>query len=230
MAYIIYLDGVALPIAPSKIQTKIKNQNKTINLINDGEVNILKDAGLTEFSFDVTIPHVRYPFAVYPNGFKPASFFLDKFEKLKVNKKPFQFICSRTSPSGQLLFDTNIKVGLEDYQITEDVKEGQDLEVTVNLKQYKEFGTKLVNITTQRETKPTATVKPSRPAETAPALKIYTVKAGDSLWAIAQKYMGNGSRYPDLYNANKTTIDNRNKGTGNPKYTIYPGQVFTIPS
>lgn len=42
MAYSFYLDGVLLPIAPSKLQTKIKNQNKTINLINDGEVTRLE--------------------------------------------------------------------------------------------------------------------------------------------------------------------------------------------
>ena len=48
--YHIYLDDVLLPIAPSKIETKIKNQNKTVNLINEGEVNILKTAGLTEIS------------------------------------------------------------------------------------------------------------------------------------------------------------------------------------
>ena len=51
MAYEVYLGKVLCPIAPSKIQTKIKNQNKTMNLINDGEVSILKAAGLTEISF-----------------------------------------------------------------------------------------------------------------------------------------------------------------------------------
>ena len=222
MAYIIYMDGVALPIAPSKMQMKIKNQNKTINLINDGEVNILKDAGLTEISFDVTIPHVKYPFAVYSSGFKPASFFLSKLEKLKTSKKPFQFICSRTSPSGNLLFDTNIKVSLEDYKISEDAKEGQDLEVTISLKQYKEYGTKLVNISVKQAAKPTATVQPSRPAETAPALKTYTVKSGDTLWNIAKKYLGNGSRYTEIYNLNKSKIKNPN--------LIYTGQVLTLPS
>lgn len=222
MAYIIFLDGVTLPIAPSKVEMKIKNQNKTINLINDGEVNILKDAGLTEISFSITIPHVQYPFAVYSSGFKPASFFLNKFEKLKTSKKPFQFICSRTAPSGQLLFDTNIKVSLEDYRITEDAKEGQDLEITITLKQYKEYGTKLVSITVKQSTTPKATVQPSRPAETAPTLKTYTVKSGDCLWNIAKKYLGNGSRYTEIYNLNKNKIKNPN--------LIYVGQVLTLPS
>lgn len=66
MAYTVYLDDMALPVTPSKIQTKIKNQNKTVTLINEGEVNILKDAGLTDVSFSMMVPHVRYPFATYP--------------------------------------------------------------------------------------------------------------------------------------------------------------------
>lgn len=57
----------------------------------------------------------------------------------------------------------------------------------------------------------------------------YTVKAGDSLWAIAEKLMGSGSRYGEIYQANKTTIDSRNKNTGS-KYQIYPGQQLMIPS
>ena len=42
MAYTFYLDGVQLPVTPSKLETKIKNNNKTINLINEGDVNVLK--------------------------------------------------------------------------------------------------------------------------------------------------------------------------------------------
>jgi len=225
MAYIMYLDGVALPITPSKLEMKIKNQNKTINLINDGEVNMLKDAGLTEIVLEAVIPHVRYPFAIYSSGFRDASFFLGKFEKLKTSKKPFQFICSRTSPSRKLLFDTNIKVSLEDYKIEEDASEGQDLTVTIALKQYKDYGTKLVNVKIQQAAVvqvASATVQAPRPAQTAPKPKTYTVKSGDTLWAIAKKHLGNGSRYTEIYNLNKSKIRNPN--------LIFPGQVLTLPS
>jgi len=218
MPYIIYMDGVALPIAPSKMQTKIANQNKTINLINDGEVNILKAAGLTDISFEAIIPYVQYPFAVYPNGFKDATFYLNKLEELKTDKKPFQFICSRTTPSNKLLFDTNLKVSLEDYKIDEDASDGQDLTVSVSLKQYKAYGTKRVTITTTQK----ASIQSVRPADTAPALKTYTVKSGDCLWNIAKKYLGDGGRYTEIYSLNKSKIKNPN--------LIYPGQVLTLPS
>ncbi|MGG7153511.1 hypothetical protein ACQPUR_23090, partial [Clostridium neonatale] len=96
MAYKFYMDKVLLPIPPSKMTTKISNKNKTVTLINDGEVSILKSQGLTEISFDLLLPNVEYPFADYKSGkFRNAKYFLDKFEKLKLNKTSFQFIVSR---------------------------------------------------------------------------------------------------------------------------------------
>ncbi len=56
----------------------------------------------------------------------------------------------------------------------------------------------------------------------------YTVKAGDSLWGIAQKVLGQGSRYGEIYELNRETIDSRNKKGGD-KYQIYPGQVLKMP-
>ena len=58
MSYIFYMDGVQLPVTPSKLDTKIKSNNKTINLINEGDVNILKLPGLTEISFEALIVHL----------------------------------------------------------------------------------------------------------------------------------------------------------------------------
>lgn len=51
--------------------------------------------------------------------------------------------------------------------------------------------------------------------------KTYTIKKGDTLWAIAKKYYGKGSEYPKIFNANKDKIKDPNK--------IYPGQVIKIP-
>jgi LysM repeat protein len=222
MAYEFYIDGVQLPIAPSKMQTKISNQNKTITLINEGEVNILKKPGLTEINFEVMIPQVKYPFATYKNGFEPASYYLDKLEALKTEQKKFQFIVSRVSPGGQLLFDTNMKVSLEDYTITEDAKEGLDLMLSIKLKQYVDFGTKEVIVKTnpltiEVKTVSTVSVKAKREVSKE-TVKTYTVKPGDSLWAICKKSLGDGSKYPDIAKLN---------GISNPSL-ISAGQVLKL--
>ena len=174
--YDFYLKKCLLPITPDKLQIKINNANETPTLINEGEINILKTAELTDVEFECRIPQVKYPFATYKSGFKGASYFLDYFESLKVDKKPFQFIVSRTMPNGKVLFSTNMKVSMEDYKITEQAKDGFDLTVKIKLKQYRDYGTKTVNIKIAAS-KPKATVQETRSTESKPATKSY--KVGD---------------------------------------------------
>ena len=61
----------------------------------------------------------------------------------------------------------------------------------------------------------------------------YTLKKGDTLWKIAQKYLGAGSKWKTIYNANKTIIEQQAKKHGkkssdNGKW-LYPGVKITIP-
>lgn len=51
------------------------------------------------------------------------------------------------------------------------------------------------------------------------AVSTYTVKKGDSLWAIAARKLGSGSRYPEIKKLNGLTSD-----------VIHSGQVLKIPS
>jgi hypothetical protein len=59
---------------------------------------------------------------------------------------------------------------------------------------------------------------PAAPIE-APAKRIYTVVSGDTLWAIAERFYGDGSQYPKITSAN---------GIANPDL-IMVGQALTIP-
>lgn len=225
--YDVYIDTMLCPIAPAKLQVKINNKNKTLVLIDEGEVNILKKAGLTDISFDLLLPNVKYPFAVYKTGFKKADYYLERLEELKTSQKPFKFKVVRQFPDGKMLFDTNMKVSLEQYDIVDDAKEGFDITVGITLKQYRDFGTKTCNIKFASTKPKIEQPKPARQQEKSPAPaknqnKTYTVVKGDCLWNIAKKYYGNGSQYTKIYNANKDKIKNPN--------LIYPGQVLTIPA
>jgi nucleoid-associated protein YgaU len=51
--------------------------------------------------------------------------------------------------------------------------------------------------------------------------RTYTVKSGDSLWAIANEIYGDGSRWPEIFEANRDKISDAN--------LIYPGQELKIP-
>lgn len=151
MAYYFYLDKMMLPVTPSKLTIKVENQNKTINLINDGEVNLLKKAGLTNIEFEALIPAFKYPFATYTGGFKSTDIFLKWLELLKVSQNPFQFIVTRGLINGNLKMPTNMKVALEDYKIKEDAKQGLDIVVSIKLKQYRSYGTKIVKVTPDKK-------------------------------------------------------------------------------
>lgn len=222
MAYKMYIAGALMPITPSQVKVKINNQNKTLTLISGEEINILKEAKLTDVSFDVVLPQVPHPFT--NGGAQGASYYLSLFERLKKSKTPFQWILNRSRPDGAALFYSNLTVGMEDYQITDDAKQGFDLTVSVKLKQYRAFGTKTVQITPSPAPSqpPTATVQePPRETTSAPKAANYTVKSGDCLWNIAKKQLGDGSRWKEIYELNKDKIKNPN--------LIYPNQSLTMP-
>ena len=137
MAYYFYLGNVLLPIPPSKLELKISNNNKTYNLINYSQINVLKNPGLSSLEFEVILPNTKYPFAMYKNNFQNAKYYLGVLENLKVNRSAFQFIVVRKFPNGKDIFNTNIKVALEEYTITDTTEEGFDTKVKIKLKQYK---------------------------------------------------------------------------------------------
>ena len=218
-SYDYYLGSCLLPVPPQKCSIKINGANKTVTLIDEGEINILKTAGLTDIEFEARLPAYNYPYATYKSGFLDAAYFLNYFESLKTSKSPFQFIVSRATPGGKSLFSTNMKVSLEDYKIVESASDGFDLTVSIELKQYRDYSTKTVKLLTSTE----ATVEEERETDDAPeAATTYTVVSGDCLWAIAKKFYGDGSRYTEIYNANVDVI-------GSNPNLIYPGQVLTIP-
>ncbi len=52
--------------------------------------------------------------------------------------------------------------------------------------------------------------------------KTYTVKAGDSLWSIAQQQLGNAYRWNEVYTLNTSVV-------GRNPHLIYPGQSLALP-
>ena len=62
-----------------------------------------------------------------------------------------------------------------------------------------------------------------KPAAAAPESKFYTVKSGDTLWAISEREYGkgHGGKYDVIFQANRPMLTHPDK--------IYPGQVLRIP-
>lgn len=54
------------------------------------------------------------------------------------------------------------------------------------------------------------------------ASQFHTVVSGDTLWKISKTYYGKGSRYPEIFEANRPMLSHPDK--------IYVGQVLRIPT
>ena len=215
MSYKFILADNILPVTPKEMKIKINNKNKTIDIINLGEANILKMPGLSTIEFEFVAPAFQYP---YVTNYQPQGFYYYLLEKLKVEQNPFIFSVIRQLPTGRYTYPSSFNVSLEDYTILETVDEGFDIVFSVVLKQYKEFATQRIQIKESTEGKKTVEKKQPRETTKEPE-KTYTVKKGDTLWNIAKKELGDGTRYKEIAKLNN--ISNPNK--------IYPGQVFRLP-
>ncbi|KNY26320.1 LysM peptidoglycan-binding domain-containing protein [Pseudobacteroides cellulosolvens] len=223
-------ETIRLPQNPSEFQIKVKSSNKTYELVKLGEISVIKDIPLREISFKSTLPNNKdYPWVLTKNLFKYPIFYLVKFRQYKESKKPVRLVVTRKTYEGISDVQTNILVTIEDYTATEVAGALGDWEYSLNLKEYREYGTKKLSFqkSTSTSTSKVVNVQSNRPI-TKNIPKTYTVKSGDTLWLIAKNQLNDGSKYVNLYNLNKTEIDKRNKNTSNSKYTIYVGQVLKL--
>lgn len=212
----LYLCGVEMPEVPSAITIKTGNRNKTVELLNGDTINLLKSKGLQDISLTLAFPMLE--------GRRTAEYYIGLFDKFKRKRKPTQFILTRTTPDGKPLEDTNIKVSIEDFSRNEDAAKPFEVTYSVNLKEYTDYGTQTVTVKKVQKngkTQKVASVKKEREKNNAPKAKKYTVKAGDTLWSIAAKYLGSGAKYMQIFEANRKILSNPN--------IIKAGQELIIP-
>lgn len=238
MPYFMYIQKVVFPVTPSKISIKTENKNKTLTLVDEGEVNLIKTPGLTDIQIsELILPAIqKYPFANYLNDkFRNPEYYLNKLETWKKRKKPVHFKLSRTTPDFQdLLWDTDFDVTIEDYEIIEDVeKYGMDICVKLNMKEYRVWGPKKLkkkNNSKKNSSKAVFTTKKVRSSKDTD--KSYIVKKGDTLMKIAKKQLNDSSQWKNIYTLNKKTIQAEAKKRGKPGngHWIFPGTKLKLPS
>ncbi len=213
--YYFFINDNMLPVPPPRMEVKLNNKNKTVNLINEGEINIIKSPGLTEISFEVLMPNKFYPFALYGNGIanfvsrmsglQPTITYAKKyvagFQQLKEGNKPFRLIIARFGQNFEYLSDTNMLVTLEDYNVNESAEFGFDWQVPMRFKQYRPYGTKELTITKNEKGEDVATVKQTR-ATTKEVPKAYKVAANMSLWEACRRISGGSLDWQAVANLN----------------------------
>ena len=123
-----------------------------------------------------------------------------------------QMILFRRLADGTQKFCGNTEVLLEEYTVTEKGGEQGDFWVEFFWKEWKEA--KSIRYSIQGN----SMVAQGQARQAKQPAAGYTVQKGDSLWSIAKKQLGDGTKYKEI--AQKNGIANPNR--------IYPGQVLKL--
>lgn len=218
---------VQLPVNPEDITISGSANNNTSDTVGQGEINDLGFAKLKELTISSFFPK-NYNGELYINtggSFEGPEYYIKFFEDIKNAREPFRLIITD--------IDINMLVSVESFEYTYQYGT-DDVDYSLELKEYKEHNIRVLKATAnsystvdsvQKVASASATNTNSNRSIEKSVPKTYTVQEGDSLWKIAQKYLGNGSRWNEIYtyNNNKSIIG------GNPNL-IKAGQVLAIPS
>lgn len=200
------------PVTPSEVICETSASINTENVNDLGEVSLFSGVGLKSIPIDSFFPNKDYSFCTYSNIEKPYEL-VRKLETWQNNGTKLRYIVTDTY--------TNIPVMINSFTYQEQDGTG-DVYFNLSLVEYKEI--KLNKTTTENSNNNTT----NRPTENAPKPngenKTHKVVKGDSLWSIAQKYYGDGSKYPKIKEANKSKYPSLSKNN-----IIYTNMELVIP-
>ncbi|WP_057760639.1 LysM peptidoglycan-binding domain-containing protein [Cytobacillus praedii] len=184
-------EGFQLPENPSSIEIKDANSNKIYHISGVGEINVLKDSSLTEYTFEGVFPSQKSPFVIAKRALEPESY-VDYIRKWMASKQPIRFVFTGST------FSINTLASIEAFEWKEAGGTVGDIEYKLSLKKYVHYAAQKVKVVNQAAANKQAS---PRPDNRAPA-KTYKLVKGDSLWKIAQKFLGSGSRYKEIQKLN----------------------------
>lgn len=136
--YEFYIGGLKLPVTPTELEIEVGNANKTLELINTGEINLIKFPKLTGYSFEFELPFLNTTGG--SGEVIDAKSVLDHIEDLKKNKKVAKFIVIRNI-ANTTSFPLEQDVTVEDYTINESGEKFGRMTVSINLKQFRRYKT-----------------------------------------------------------------------------------------
>jgi len=206
-------DSLWLPVNPEQVSVKSSHGYEDVQVTQLGEYTIIGEALLKEYSFSSFFPRDYHPgYCEYEKLLEPWDTVL-KIEKWMKSRKPVRFNVTGTKIE-------NLVVTIRSFQYNERAGNPGDIFYDMELKEYK--AVEFRQVETKGSGRATVIVGEQRP-DGRDMPTSYVVIPGDTLWKIAQRTLGSGDRWKEVYAANQQTIGkNPNK--------IFPGQKLVIPS
>lgn len=193
-----------LPVNPEQLSVKSSHGYEDVQVTQLGEMTIIGDQALREYSFSSFFPRDYHPgYCEYENLLDPweTAAMIDRWMK---SKSPVLLTVTGTP--------INEEVTLRSFQYSERAGSPGDVYYELECKQF-------VRVEFQK----TETIDTSNRPNAKISPKLYIVIPGDTLWKIAQRTLGNGDKWRNIYEANKKTI-------GKDPNSISAGQKLVIPS
>lgn len=211
-------EGFQIPVNPERIEIADGGRGQTYDVVGLGEINVIKSPKLTEYGWAGTFPAQRYPWVV-ANPLHTPAHYVQLLEKWRVSLRPIRFVFAGAT------FGINTPTTIETLSWKEVAGSG-DIEYTIKLKRYRFYGAQRVQVVpvTPGGTDGAAVAIQKQPPPRLDDRVVpptYTLVSGDTLWAVAQRVLGDGSRWPEIQRLNSIT-DAEIKG-------LAVGRVLRIP-
>ena len=206
----IYLGELELPVAPERFDASAETGREIAELDGLGEVSLHKPLKLRSFRFGGIFPGQDYGFVTAGQRIAPDAY-ISSIEQMADQKEPVRLVISGGAKPFSML------VTVENFQWSLQAGEDNDIYYELELREFRDFGK--AAIVNSGSFAASSSSGENTPSKNPSAPTVYTVRKGDTLWAIAKKYLGDGSRYPELASLN---------GISNPNL-IFPGQQVRIP-
>lgn len=209
--YQVYLeyDGkrYELPISPEQVRIQGEGRVSTADVLGIGQVCILQGPGLERyqmrFELSDNAPHYQNSAALY-QGAQMLTILRDFRRR--------QCVLQFYAEGGR--FGLSRQVVITGLTVAQYGGEAGEYDVTLELMEYRGCSTaQLEQVMQQQGT--------SGQEDVGTSTRAYTVVRGDSLWRIAQRQLGSGTRWREIYTLNQEQIKNPN--------LIYPGQILQLP-
>lgn len=197
------------PVVPNDFDFETSNIINSSNITKLGEVGFYGGDNLSPLEIKSFFPSKNYSFCQYSDFPQPLEC-VAYIKKLMKEKKIPRLIYTDT--------DINVPVLIESFNYGR--KDGtQDIYFTLKFKEYRKIEVPEIgqSNSTQNNQRPT-TDKNTNTQQT------HTVKKGDNLWDISQKYLGKGSLYNIIKEANWNTYPSLKKNN-----IIYVNWKLVIP-
>lgn len=129
---------VYLPVTPPKLEVQKPGDNSTLNIVNLGDVSILKTPGLKTISFESFIPTQNTGSYIEPDvQVFTSEFYKNFFEAIMAQKEPINFVVTELNVAMQM--------SLEDFDYWWDGGD-PDMHFKIKLKEFRQSTIKVSNI------------------------------------------------------------------------------------